>query len=201
MLDALAVAVRREVVFAIVFLFHKEDVGVPGGGHICKQGMSTSDSTGDVHEPETPSPKKKRSGGDASSLYGNIARDLSCPKPLRVQLNFEVKTPQKHARIPSRVAELDVPFTVWVDIDIVRDDVDGTCDLVADEIRQHGADTRRHSTADGMRSAKLIKNNRGLPRNNDDRNIIRPTPRIEVFESRVELDVWIEFKIAREPPK
>ena len=42
--------------------------------------------------PETPSPKKKRSGGFERFLYRRIACDLSCPYPLRRYQNQKSRT-------------------------------------------------------------------------------------------------------------
>lgn len=124
--------------------------------------------------PDTPSPKKNRVGGSDNLRYGRIAWDLSCPNPLRNRNRNEnpsQKLPDRpnnkgkcgigiarvFARVssppglsfdysPRWVSELDLPFSVGEDGYIIGDYFDFVRSFISNEVREHCADKRGHST-------------------------------------------------------
>jgi hypothetical protein len=87
--DPLFVTILYEVALPIGLHLREKHVGVCGcrqiyirRGKKVRKYMTGRRSIYHRGAPETPSPKKKRTGGWGSSRYDRIALDLSCPNPL-----------------------------------------------------------------------------------------------------------------------
>lgn len=84
----------------------------------------------------------------------------------------------------------DAPIPVWIDIDVVGDDLDFGSVFLAYEVGENSADDGCHSTVTlYVRTVVMYPLEENRPGDDDQWDIVGFAPRVEVFETWVELDV------------